>query len=152
MSEAAKVKRPVGRPSKYKPEYCDIVLALGKEGYSVAEIAAHFEVDKASLYRWQQEDENFALSMARAKSFEQAWFEREARSNMKNRDFNANLWYRSAASRFRDDYTERKETQLTGANGGAVQVETKAVDTDALSADQRNALRELILAAKSASK
>ena len=71
---------------------------------------------------------------------------------MKNRDFNANLWYRSAASRFRDDYTERKETQLTGANGGAVQVESKSVDTDALSADQRSALRDLILAAKAASK
>lgn len=150
MSEAAKVKRPVGRPTKYKPEYCDEVLELGKQGYSVAEIAAHFEVDKASLYRWQEEDPNFALSMARAKSFEQAWFEREARSNMKNREFNANLWYRSAASRFRDDYTERKE--LTGANGGAVQVESKSVDTDALSAEQRSALRDLILAAKAASK
>ena len=66
--------------------------------------------------------------------------------------FNALVWKVSMQARFRDDYTERKETQLTGANGGAVQVETKAVDTDALSADQRNALRELILAAKSASK
>lgn len=73
-------------------------------------------------------------------------------NGLRSREFNANLWIKSAQARFRDDYTERKETQLTGANGGAVQVETKAVDTDALSADQRNALRELILAAKSASK
>lgn len=152
MSEAAKVKRPVGRPSKYKPEYCERVIELGKEGYSYAEIAADLEVDKASLFRWTEEHEDFRTALRAAKTYEQAWFEREARSNMKNRDFNANLWYRSAASRFREDYTERKETQLTGANGGAVQVETKAVDTDALSADQRSALRELILAAKAASK
>lgn len=152
MSEAAKVKRPVGRPSKYKPEYCERVIALGKEGYSYAEIAADLEIDKASLYDWAAAHEEFSTALRAAKTFEQAWFEREARSNMKNRDFNANLWYRSAASRFRDDYTERKETQLTGANGGAVQVETKAIDTDALSADQRNALRELILAAKAAAK
>jgi hypothetical protein len=152
MSETAKVKRPVGRPSKYKPEYCERVIALGKEGYSYAEIAADLEIDKASLYDWAAAHEEFSTALRAAKTFEQAWFEREARSNMKNRDFNANLWYRSAASRFRDDYTERKETQLTGANGGAVQVETKAIDTDALSAEQRNALRELILAAKSASK
>lgn len=150
MSEAAKVKRPVGRPTKYKPEYCERVIALGKEGYSYAEIAADLEVDKASLFDWARAHEDFSTALRAAKTYEQAWFEREARSNMKNRDFNANLWYRSAASRFRDDYTERKE--LTGANGGAVQVETKNVDTDALSADQRNALRELILAAKSATK
>jgi hypothetical protein len=152
MSEAANVKRPVGRPSKYKPEYCERVIALGKEGYSYAEIAADLEVDKASLYDWAAAHEEFSTALRAAKTFEQAWFEREARSNMKNRDFNANLWYRSAASRFRDDYTERKETQLTGANGGAVQVESKSVDTDALSADQRSALRDLILAAKAASK
>jgi hypothetical protein len=147
-----KEKRPVGRPSKYKPEYCERVIALGKEGYSHAELAADLEVDKASMYRWAEEHEDFRTALHAAKTFEQAWFEREARSNMKNRDFNANLWYRSAASRFREDYTERKETQLTGANGGAVQVESKTVDTDALSADQRSALRDLILAAKAAAK
>ena len=139
---------PVGRPSKYNPEYCEIAVELGKQGFSVAEIAAHFEVDKASLYRWQEENPDFALSMSRAKSFEQAWFEREARLNMKNREFNTNLWYRSASSRFRDDYTERKETQLTGANGGAVQIEAKRVDTDALDQEQRETLRQLLLAAK----
>jgi len=147
-----KEKRPVGRPSKYKPEYCERIIKLGKEGYSHAELAADLEVDKASMYRWAEEHEDFRTALHAAKTFEQAWFEREARSNMKNRDFNANLWYRSAASRFREDYTERKETQLTGANGGAVQVESKTVDTDALSADQRSALRDLILAAKAAAK
>jgi hypothetical protein len=66
--------------------------------------------------------------------------------------FNALVWKTSMQARFREDYTERKETQLTGANGGAVQVESKSVDTDALSADQRSALRDLILAAKAAAK
>jgi len=149
MNEAAKVKRPVGRPSKYKPEYCERVIALGKEGYSHAELAADLEVDKASLYDWAAAHEEFSTALRAAKTYEQAWFEREARSNMKNRDFNANLWYRSAASRFREDYTERKETQLTGANGGAVQVETKSkIDVKALDPDQREALKNLLLAAK----
>lgn len=149
MSEAAKVKRPVGRPTKYKPEYCERIIELGKEGYSHAEIAADLEVDKASLYDWAAAHEEFSTALRAAKTYEQAWFEREARSNMKNRDFNANLWYRSAASRFREDYTERKETQLTGANGGAVQVETKSkIDVKALDPDQREALKNLLLAAK----
>lgn len=145
-------KRPVGRPSKYCPEFCELAIEMGKLGYSPAMIAAEFDVDKASMYDWGAAHPEFSTALTRAKTFEQCWWERQGMSGLRSRDFNANLWIKSAQARFRDDYTERKETQLTGANGGAVQVETKTVDTDALSADQRNALRELILAAKSASK
>ena len=152
MSETAKVKKPMGRPSKYQPEYCQQIIELGKLGKSIAQMAAHFDVDKASIYRWSEEHEEFRTSLARAKAHSQTWWENAAQQNMDNRNFNAQLWLKSVASRFRDDYTEKQVTELTGANGGAVQVETKTVDTDALSADQRNALRELILAAKSASK
>ena len=148
MSEPEKVKRPVGRPTKYKPEYCERIIELGKQGYSYAEIAADLEVDKASLYDWAAAHEDFSTALRAAKTYEQAWFEREARSNMKNRDFNANLWYRSAASRFRDDYTERKETQVTGANGGPVQVQSQVVDATTLDADQRETLRAILMAAK----
>jgi len=152
MSESAKVKRPVGRPSKYKPEFCQEIIELGKLGKSIAQMAAHFDVDKASIFRWSEEDADFRTALARAKAHSQTWWENAAQQNMDNRNFNAQLWLKSVASRFREDYTEKQVTELTGANGGAVQVETKTVDTDALSADQRNALRELILAAKSASK
>jgi len=144
-----KEKRPVGRPTKYKPEYCERVIALGKEGYSYAEIAADLEIDKASLYDWAASHEDFSTALRAAKTYEQAWFEREARANMKNRDFNANLWYRSAASRFREDYTERKETAVTGANGGAIQVEqTQKIDARNLDPEQREVLKQVLLAAK----
>jgi len=153
MIEEVKVKRPVGRPSKYRPEFCDRVIELGKQGYSYAEIAAELEIDKASLFDWAKAHEEFSTALRAAKTYEQAWFEREARSNMKNRDFNANLWYRSAASRFRDDYTERKETQLTGANGGAIQVETtKKLNINELDPEQRDVLKQALLVAKAAKK
>lgn len=146
MTKEAPVKRPMGRPSKYKPEYCDRAIMLGKEGYSMSEIAAEFEVDRASLIRWCEEHEDFRTALRAAKTFEQAWFEREARMNMKNRDFNSNLWYRSAASRFRDDYTERKE--VSGPDGGAMKVETTTkLDTRMLDQDQREMLEAVLLAA-----
>ena len=151
MSETAKVKRPVGRPSKYKPEYCEQIIELGKLGKSIAQMASHFDVDKASIFDWAAAHEDFSTALARAKAHSQTWWENAAQQNMDNRNFNAQLWLKSVASRFRDDYTERQLTELTGANGGAVQVQTK-VDTDALSAEQRNALRDLIMAAKAASK
>ena len=150
MGKEVKQKRPVGRPSKYKPEYCERIIELGKQGYSHAELAADLEVDKHSMYRWAEQHEEFRTALHAAKTYEQAWFEREARSNMKNRDFNANLWYRSAASRFREDYTERKETAVTGANGGPVQVQSHVLDAKTLTPEQRNALREILIAAKEA--
>ena len=150
MGKEASQKRPVGRPSKYKPEYCERIIELGKQGYSHAELAADLEVDKHSMYRWAEQHEEFRTALHAAKTYEQAWFEREARSNMKNRDFNANLWYRSAASRFREDYTERKETAVTGANGGPVQVQSQVVDAKTLTPEQRDALRTILMAAKEA--
>ena len=152
MGEAVKEKRPMGRPSKYKPEFCQQIIELGKQGKSIAQMASHFDVDKASIYDWAASQEEFSTALARAKAHSQTWWENKAQENMDNRNFNAQLWLKSVASRFREDYTEKQVTELTGANGGAVQVEAKGVDTDALSPDQRNALRDLILAAKAAAK
>ena len=152
MAETATAKRPVGRPSKYKPEFCERVIELASEGAGWAEYAADFGIDRPTLYDWAAAHPEFSTALTRAKVLEQAWFEREGRLNLKNREFNANLWSKSVSARFREDYTERRVSEVTGANGGAVQVEAKGVDTDALSPDQRNALRDLILAAKAAAK
>jgi hypothetical protein len=147
MSEA-KPKRPVGRPSKYKPEYCERVIAMAKEGKGWANYAAEFEVDRASLYDWAASHEDFSTALMRAKVLEQQWWEDQARENLKSREFNANLWIKSAQARFRDDYTERKETAVTGADGGAVKVETtKKFDASELAPEEREIVKQALLAA-----
>lgn len=153
MSTASKpAKRPVGRPSKYRPEYCDEIIELGKNGKSIAQMAAHFDVDKASVFRWAEEHEDFRTALARAKAHSQKWWEDQAQKNLSDRNFNAQLWLKSVASRFRDDYTERTQTELSGPNGAPVRVESKTVDSKALSQEQRDALREILLAAKAGKK
>lgn len=153
MSTANKpAKRPIGRPSKYRPEYCDEIIDLGKDGKSIAQMAAHFDVDKASVFRWAEEHEDFRTAFARAKTHSQKWWEDQAQKNLSDRNFNAQLWLKSVASRFRDDYTERTQTELSGPNGAPVRVESKTVDSKALSQEQRDALRELLMAAKAGKK
>lgn len=152
MAEEAPKKRPVGRPSKYKPEFCERVLEMAAEGASFAEYAAEFGVDRASMYRWSEEHEEFRTALARAKVLEQAWFEREARTNMRNKEFNSNLWYRSALSRFRDDYAEKRITEVSGPDGGAIKTESVTkIDAGSLPADQREALKAALLAASESS-
>lgn len=148
MAEEAPKKRPVGRPSKYKPEFCERMLEMAAEGCGMAEYAAEFGIDRATLYHWSEEHPEFLTALTRAKAVEQSWWEREARLNVRNKEFNANLWYRCAASRFRDDYTERKATEVSGPGGAPVQVESVArIDAERLNPDQREALKAALLAA-----
>ena len=148
-SEKQTVKRPVGRPSKYKPEYCErIVEMASKDGAGPAEYAAEFNVDRASLYRWAEEHPDFAQAITRAKINEQAWWERAGKRGLFADKFNALVWKTSVQARFRDDYTERSQTEITGKDGGPVKVESKTISTKDLSHEQREALRTILTAAK----
>lgn len=148
MTDDKPVKRPVGRPTKYKPEYCEKIIELGKEGKSIAQMASFFDVDKASIFRWAEDSDDFRTALARARAHSQNWWEEKAQQNLASRDFNAQLWLKSVTSRFRDDYTEKQITELSGPNGGAVQIEASSVDVGSLEPAQRESLKQLLLAAK----
>ena len=139
-------KRPVGRPSLYKPEYCEIAVQLGKEGCSPAEIAAHFDVDRVTLIDWSRAHEDFSTALARAKLHEQAWWEKAGRTGMYLDRFNATVWTKSVSARFKDDYSERRE--VTGAGGGPIQqaVTLRTLDVSELDDDQLEALETALVA------
>ena len=146
MTEEAKttpvVKRNVGRPSKDTPECCGRILELAAQGAGMAEYAADFGIDRTTLFDWRDRHPDFSTALSRAKLLEQSWWEEQARINVKNKDFNANLWYRCAAARFREDYTERQVTEVSGPNGGAIKTESVVkLDTRALDPEQREALK-----------
>jgi hypothetical protein len=105
----------MGRPTLYREEYCERVIELGKQGKSVAEWASDIGVARSTLFEWAEHHPNFSTALMRAKTEEQAYFERTARENFDNRNFNSNLWIKSAQARFRDDYTERREIETSGA-------------------------------------
>jgi hypothetical protein len=92
-------KRPVGRPSLYKPEYCEKVIELGKQGCSPAEIASEFDVDRVTLRNWAEENSEFFTALTRAKIHEQAWWERAGKNGMVADKFNAQVWAKSVSAR-----------------------------------------------------
>ena len=102
---------PAGRPTDYRPEYCQIVQDLGDKGYSVAEVAAHLNTTKPTLRSWSDNNPEFlsAMEIYRAKS--QAWWEKLGREHVvENKDddkINASLYSRSMAARFPDDWREK---------------------------------------------
>jgi hypothetical protein len=146
MSEQ-KIKRPVGRPSKYKPEFCDNIIELAKTGAGMVEWALACDVDRTTLFDWAASHEDFSTALSRAKLEEQRWWEQAGRGGMYLDKFNALVWKTSMQARFREDYTERKETAVTGADGGAIKVEqTQKIDARQLDPEAREALKKILLA------
>jgi transposase len=122
MSDETKPKGPGGRPSLYKPEYCDRVIEFGREGMSVVEMAAELGVARSTLEEaWPAAHEEFSEAFARARELSQAWWERQGRVGLTAERFNAQVYSRSMAARFPKDWRESKNVD-TNVN---VQVEEK---------------------------
>lgn len=114
-------KRPVGRPSLYDPKYCEEVIAYGKLGKSVEQIASILNVSLRTMYSWRDSHEEFLHALEDAKTYEQAWWEEQAAAYMvENKEsdrLNATLWSRSMAARFPKKYRESVKQEITGADG-----------------------------------
>lgn len=115
---------PAGRPTHYKPEFCDVAVEMGAQGKSLAQIAAACGVARVTLWAWADNHEEFAKAIARARDLSLAWWEEQAHIGMwespEGARLNPQLWSRSMAARFPDDYRESKKLEHTGANGGPV--------------------------------
>lgn len=105
---------PAGRPTTYKPEYCEAVIELGKEGKSRVQIACMLDVGRSSLDDWAEKNPEFSEALTRAKAEEQMWWENVAQKALYADKFQAAVWKKSMEARFRDTYTERKEHAHTG--------------------------------------
>lgn len=122
MSDAP---RPVGRPTDYRPEYCDSVIEYGRAGKSRAWIAATLGVAKRTLVLWEAANPDFLSAMEYAKTLEQLWWEEQGQANLvtgKDITFQSAMWSRSMAARFPDDWRETSRQERTGPDGGPQQL------------------------------
>lgn len=90
-----------GRPTNYKPEYCEMVIEWGKLGWSLAEMASKIGVSKSTLSAdWPSRNPEFSNALKEARTHSEAWHARIARENYENNKFNTPLWSRYVASQF----------------------------------------------------
>jgi hypothetical protein len=117
----------MARPSTYLPEYCEKVIELGAQGMSVVEMAAEIGVHRETLEEnWPAAHPEFSEAFTRARVLSQAWWEKQGRVNLLLPPgagaFNSSVWSRSMAARFPKDWRESKGVELTGKDGGPVEV------------------------------
>lgn len=118
-----------GRPTEYKPEYCQRVIDMGREGYSVVEMAAELGVHRESLEEnWPAAHPEFSEAFTQSRQLSQAWWERQGRTNLIMPQgagtFQASVWSRSMAARFPKDWREKSETAHTGPDGKPLEITT----------------------------
>lgn len=124
--KTAKPAAPIrGRPTKYTPEKCDIVIAAGKKGHAVAEMAVACDVCIDTIYEWAKVHQNFSEALTRAQVEAEAFWARRVREGLGKApsEFQgpANLKYMGI--RFQDRWSERARVELSGPGGGPVQTE-----------------------------
>ena len=105
--------KKVGRPTKYKPEMCKTVLELMKEGASQDEVIGNLDISKDTYYRWKEENKEFSDSIKRGVRLSQAWWEKQGRISLRDRDFNYTGWYMNMKNRF--NWSDKKEFNNEGS-------------------------------------
>lgn len=113
----------MARPTEYKQEFCEQVVEYGRQGKSLVWMASELGVSKPTVQNWMAAHPEFLAAMEEARALSQRWWEDAGQNGMAAPGFNASIWSRSMAARFPDDWREQKGVELTGKDGGPMQID-----------------------------
>lgn len=102
--------------SKYvfKPEMCEVMIEMGKQGASQKMIFAEIGINKDVAKTWCKNHPEFADALEMAKTHSQAFWEREILANVGNKAFNSRLAEIALRGQFQEDYRETREQKVEG--------------------------------------
>jgi transposase len=107
--------KKVGRPSKYKPEYCEALIKHMSEGLSFETFGAVIGTCRDTVFRWVHEFPEFSDAKKMGDDICQLWWERMGISGLwgsKDGSFNAAVYIFNMKNRFK--WTDRSDLKITG--------------------------------------
>jgi hypothetical protein len=95
-------------------------------------MAAHFGVSKQTFYTWRDSHPEFLDALQESLTYAQAhWEEMHYKGARGDLPVNAAVLNKAMSARFRDEYTERQQTELTGRDGKPLEIaHTSIPDAD----------------------
>lgn len=91
-----------GRPTEYKPEYCELLIEHMKRGLSFESFGAVVDCSEQTLYNWREEHPQFFESYKRGVSFSRNfWEELGLVGTTEGKNFNATTWIFNMKNRFK---------------------------------------------------
>jgi hypothetical protein len=155
MTDVIARSRPVGRPTSYRQEYCARVVELMAEGRSLEGCAHLLGVHPDSLYEWQRRHPEFSVAVRAGRAAATAYWESRLIDVANGAPGNAQAIQWALRNRSRSESgwdNDRQRLEHSGPDGAPLQVEARAtvIDASVLTAEQRQSLREALLAMKNA--
>lgn len=160
--ENEKPKRPVGRPAKvpYKPSIGQEVMDLMAAGHDVVDVCEILGIPRSTFYDWQDEHEEFRTFVLRGREALADFDAKRIRDEINMIDtkdgaiigkvkINALQWF--AERRNPKLYGTKVQTELTGKNGGAIEIKARVINAEDLGDEALDAVEAALLAAKDAS-
>lgn len=105
-----------GRPPKYKPEYCEMLVEHMGKGLSYESFAALIDTCRATLYVWEKQYPEFLDSKKRGFEKMSMFFEKMGISAMagKIKNFNAATYIFTLKNKLK--WTDKTEIEQTNTN------------------------------------
>ena len=98
--------------SKFKPEMCDRMIEMGKQGASQKMIWSDLGISKGSAETLKKNSPEFAEALDMALVHAQAFWERELLANVENKGYNSRLAEIALRGQFQSDYRETRDTKV----------------------------------------
>ena len=122
---ATKLNIMAGRPTSYKKEYCDILVEHFKEGGSIVEFCAEINICIQTFYNWCDTYPEFLESKKRGEIFSEAWWMRQGRVSLREKEFNYTGWYMNMKNRFKWADNQKIDHTTDGESINQINVKIK---------------------------
>jgi hypothetical protein len=125
-----------GRPTTYEDRFCDLLIDHMTKGYSFESFAAITDTCKDTLYEWVKVHPEFSDAKKRATDKSRLFWEKVGIENIVNietmekdesgsftavkKSLNSAAWIFNMKNRFKDDWKDKHETELSGNVGTVI--------------------------------
>jgi len=107
---------PVGRPTKYDPSFCDMLIEHMGKGFSFESFAATINTHRATIFRWKEKHPDFATAHKIGIDKMLLFFEKLGLAGMTGKipGFNPTTYVWTTKNKLR--WTDRVEADITQNN------------------------------------
>lgn len=116
-------------PLKHPLQY----IKLSQQGMADVEIAAEFGVGVHTMQKWAEKFEDFYEAYKIGRDLYEAWWLKEGKRNLNNRNYNTNLFKFLTSNKI--GFSEKMETKNLNVNAGVLMVPKPAECADEWEAD-----------------
>lgn len=103
-----------GRPTTYKPEYCQAVIEHMSDGASLTSFAASIDCSRSTIGEWMNANPEFSAAVKIGKSKCAQWWEKVSRANAVEGGGNATLCIFGLKNMAPDEWREKQEIEHSG--------------------------------------